>query len=142
MKSILLPLPLVAAITPLAAQDKVIGGPMVVNERYASDYSDFPQAAPNEAAWPLYDVAKPPEGITRKVLSTENFKARPIEPRGQCWAPGRNLKSEMPISSFPWTRKPNLPWVKSRPGSVNVSSTFHSSPTRTFCTTRSGVTSI
>ena len=24
---------------------------------------------------------------------------------------GRNLKSEIAISSFPWIRNPNLPWV-------------------------------
>jgi hypothetical protein len=55
---------------------------------------------------------------------------------------GRNLKSEIAISSFPWIRNPNLPWVKSRSGSAKVSSTFHSLPTSTLCTRRSGVTSI
>ncbi len=55
---------------------------------------------------------------------------------------GRNWKSEIAISSFPWIKNPNLPRVKSRPGSTKVSSTFHWPPTRTFCTRRSGVTSI
>jgi len=54
---------------------------------------------------------------------------------------GTNLKLEIAISSFPWIKNPNLPWVKSRPGSIKVSITFHSSPTRTFCTRLSGVTS-
>jgi hypothetical protein len=65
----------------------------------------------------------------------------PLRKTGRCHF-GRNLKSEIAISSFPWIRNPNLPWVKSRPGSAKVSSTFHSSPTSTLCTRRSGVTSI